>query len=115
MLKYYESKGVLLENIERQNCCFIEILAQASPDRSRLQELLNLSEAQLSYICNSPRGQGLLYTGRSILPFYSQFPKNNDIYKCLTSDMKEIKAFEEAEKREKSRQSKEEKNISIAS
>lgn len=75
---------------------------------------MNLSNAQVSYITNSPRGQGLLYTGKNVIPFYSQFPKNNDIYKCLTSDMKEIKAFEEAEKREKSRQSKENKNITVA-
>ena len=97
-----------------QNCCFIEILAQAGPDREKLESILNLSQAQVSYITNSPRGQGLLYTGKNVIPFYSQFPKDNDIYKCLTSDMKEIKAFEEAEKRERSRQSKEEKHISIA-
>ena len=97
-----------------QNCCFIEILAQAGPDREKLESILNLSQAQVSYITNSPRGQGLLYTGKNVIPLYSQFPKDNDIYKCLTSDMKEIKAFEEAEKRERSRQSKEEKHISIA-
>ena len=51
---------------------------------------------------------------KNIIPFYSQFERNNDIYKCLTSDMKEIKAFEEAEKREKSRQSKEQKQIATA-
>lgn len=95
-----------------QNCCFIEILAQAGPDREKLQQILNLSQAQISYITNSPRGQGLLYTGKNVIPFFSTFPKDNDIYKCLTSDMKEIKAFEEAEKRERSRQGKENKHIS---
>lgn len=118
MLEYREIGGIDLESATArdmlQNCCFIEILAQAGPDRDRLQELLNLSQAQISYITNSPRGQGLLYTGKNIIPFYSQFERNNEIYKCLTSDMKEIKAFEEAEKREKSRQNKEDKHITVA-
>ena len=73
-----------------------------------------MSQQDLAVITNSPKGQGLLYTGRSVIPFYSQFPHDNDIYKCLTSDMKEIKAYEEAEKREKSRQNKEEKHINMA-
>ena len=93
-----------------QNCEFIEVLKQAAPDREKLQPLLNLSDQQISYITNSPRGQGLLYMGaRGTCPFYSQFPKGNSIYKCLTSDMKEIKAFEEQEKREKAKKDKEDK------
>ena len=94
-----------------QNCNFIQILAQAGPDRDRLQEILNLSEAQIDYITSSPKGQGLLYTGKNVVPFFSQFPKNNDVYKCLTSDLREIKAFEAAEKRENARRMKENKGL----
>lgn len=95
-----------------QNCNFIEVLNQAAVDRAKLQDLLNASDTEISCITNSARGQGLLYTGHNLIPFYSVFPKDNDIYKCLTSDMKEIKAFEEAEKREKSRQTKVANDIS---
>ena len=94
-----------------QNCQFIEILAQAGPDRERLKEILNLSDQLVSYITSSPRGQGLLYTGRNTIPFYSQFPKSSEVYKVLTSDMKEIKAFEEEERRNKLRKNKEEREI----
>ena len=90
-----------------QNCCFIEILAQAEPDREKLQGLLNLSQKQLSYITSSPKGQGLLYTGQNMVPFFSQFPKDNDVYRCLTSDLKEIKAYEAQEKRKEARKQKE--------
>ena len=90
-----------------QNCCFIEILSQADPDRERLQGLLNLSKTQLSYITSAPKGQGLLYTGRDVVPFYSVFPKDNDVYRCLTSDLKEIKAYEAQERRKESRRMKE--------
>ena len=95
-----------------QNCCFIQILAQAGPDRERLQEILNLSDAQLDYITSSPKGQGLLYTGRSVVPFYSVFPKTgNDIYKVLTTDRKELNAYRAAEKREQARKAKAEKGF----
>lgn len=94
-----------------QNCNFIQILAQAGPDREKLQEILNLSDAQIDYITSSPKGQGLLYTGKNVVPFFSQFPKDNDVYKCLTSDMREIKAFEAAEKREQARLAKENKGL----
>jgi type IV secretory pathway VirB4 component len=95
-----------------QNCNFIQILAQAGPDRDRLQEILNLSDAQIDYITSSPKGQGLLYTGKkAVVPFYSTFPKDNDIYKALTSDLREIKAFEASEKRERARREKEAKSF----
>ena len=94
-----------------QNCCYLAILSQSGPDRDRLREILNLSDTQISYITNAPRGQGLLYTGSNLVPFYSRFPKGNDIYRALTSDLKEIKAFEEMEKRQEIRAKKEMKNV----
>lgn len=94
-----------------QNCCFIQILAQAAPDREQLRILLNLSEAQIDYITSSPKGQGLLYTGQNVVPFYSQFPKDNDVYKCLTSDLKEIMAFEAQAKREMAKAAKQAKKL----
>lgn len=89
-----------------QNCNFIQILKQAGPDRERLKEILNLSDTQIGYITSSPKGQGLLYTGSAVVPFYSVFPKNNDCYRALTSDAKEIKAIEAERKRIVARQNK---------
>lgn len=48
---------------------------------------------------------------RGTIPFFSRFEKDNDIYKVLTSDMKEIKAYEEQEKREKAKKDKEIKSL----
>ena len=96
-----------------QNCECIQILKQNGPDRDRLRDLLNLSEPQLATITNSPKGTGLFYMGNKggAIPFSSTFPKDNDIYRVITSDMKEIKAYEEAEKRAKSRELKQHNNI----
>ena len=92
-----------------QNCNFIEILTQAGKDREALQELLNLSDTQIEYLISAPKGQGLLYNGTYVIPFFSRFPKDNDIYRYLTSDLKEIKAYEAQEKRAAARKSKEAK------
>lgn len=93
------------------NCSFVVMLNQAPVDREQLVGLLNLSAAQAGYVTNSPKGQGLLYNGKSVVPFYSQFPKDNDIYRVLTSDLKEIKEFEAQERREKAMADKKRNNI----
>ena len=83
------------------NCNFIQMLNQAPLDRDKLRTLLNLSESQVEFVTSAPKGQGLIYTGSSCVGFQSTFPKNNSIYRCLTSNMKELKEYEEAERRAK--------------
>ena len=55
----------------------------------------------VQYICKSPKGQGLLLNPANgiCIPFYSPFPKNTLINKAITSDLREIKAYEDEEKR----------------
>ena len=87
------------------NCNFIQMLNQAPNDRLQLMQLLNLSESQADVITAAPRGQGLIYTGTNCVPFASSFPKTtkdggvHPIYRVLTSNMKEIRQYEEEEKR----------------
>lgn len=83
------------------NSSFVQMLNQAPTDREHLKDLLHLSESQCDYITDAPRGQGLIYTGKQTIPFYSRFPKDNDLYKFLTSDLDEIKRFQEQEYQKK--------------
>lgn len=76
------------------NCDFVCMLNQAPLDRNTLAELLNISSTQLSYITNSSPGEGLIYTGSSILPFVDNFPKNTKMYMAMTSKMEEVNIFE---------------------
>lgn len=100
----------LLENdVARKmlsNCNFLEILTQAPSDREKLRELLNLSDSQVNAITSAPRGQGIIYTGTNCVAFYSQFPKSSPIYRVLTSNMAEIKAFQEEEMRKTKKEEK---------
>lgn len=94
-----------------QNCNFIQILGQAGPDRDSLRHILNLSEANVEYITNSPPGQGLIYTGKNVIPFSGSIPKNTKIYRLLTSNPKEKHEYELEKQREEARKQKEVKDI----
>ena len=76
------------------NCDFVQMLNQAPLDRNVLAELLNISTTQLSYITNSSPGEGLLYTGSSLIPFIDNFPRNTKMYRAMTSKMDEVAALE---------------------
>ena len=88
-----------------QNCNFIQILGQAGPDRDSLRHILNLSEANVEYITNSPPGQGLIYTGKNVIPFSGSIPKDTKIYRLLTSNPKEKHEYELERQREERKRS----------
>lgn len=76
-----------------QNCSFIQILNQAAPDREGLRDWLNLSDSQLDFITDSPKGQGLIYTQKGCVGFASTFPKDNDIFRVLDSSMDNLARY----------------------
>ena len=84
---------LLLSDLARRmlsNSDFIMMLNQAQPDRIELAGLLNMSDKQLSYVTNVDAGKGLLFAGKSIVPFVDNFPKDNDLYKMMTTKIEEI-------------------------
>ena len=72
------------------NSDFVMMLNQAATDRTELERMFNISPAQLQYITNSDPGQGLLFTGGSIIPFIDDFPKNTKLYKMMTTKLGEV-------------------------
>lgn len=73
------------------NCDFILMLNQSPIDKMQLAQMLNISPTQLSYITNSDPGQGLIYTGKSIVPFLDKFPANNKLYQVMTTKPDDLK------------------------
>ena len=67
------------------NSEFIVMLNQAFQDRTRLAELLNISDEQLSYITNAQAGCGLIRYGHSLVPFVNHFPTDTKLYKLMTT------------------------------
>ena len=72
------------------NSPFVLMLNQSSIDKMKLANILNISPTQLSYITNSDPGRGLIYTGKTIVPFIDQFPTNTKLYKVMTTKPNEV-------------------------
>jgi type IV secretory pathway VirB4 component len=67
------------------NSEFLIMLNQAPTDREKLADLLNISNNQLGYITNADAGSGLIKVGSALVPFVNRFPKNNKLYKLMTT------------------------------
>ena len=78
-----------IENIF-ENSDFIYLLNQASGDRRILCERLNISSKQAGHISNAPPGEGLIVFGNVILPFKDDFPKDNELYRIMTTRPNEV-------------------------
>ena len=84
---------LLLSDLARRmlsNSDFIMMLNQAASDRVELAGLLNISNKQLGYVTNSEAGHGLLFAGKSIVPFIDNFPQDTDLYKMMTTKIEEV-------------------------
>ncbi len=67
------------------NCSFVMMLNQSPIDRGELATMFNISTSQQDYITNVDSGQGLLYNGKSIIPFKDEFPDDTELYKVMTT------------------------------
>lgn len=85
------------------NSDYILMLNQATSDRNKLAQILNISPTQLGYVTNANAGQGLLFAGNSIIPFIDNFPSDTKLYQMMTTKLDEV-AKREAEEREEDKE-----------
>jgi hypothetical protein len=52
-------------------------------------QMLNISQTQLGYITNADAGQGLIYTGKTIIPFVDKFPIDTKLYRVMSTKASE--------------------------
>ncbi|MDD4049059.1 MAG: ATP-binding protein, partial [Clostridia bacterium] len=83
------------------NSEFLLLLNQSPSDRAELSKLLNISPAQLSYVTNSDAGQGLLFSGTSIVPFVDKFPTDTKLYQMMTTKVEEVSNISKSKKTRK--------------
>lgn len=67
------------------NCSFVYMLSQSPNDRDELADIYSISDNQLPYITNGGHGQGLIYNGKSIVPFIDEFPEDTKMYRQMTT------------------------------
>lgn len=77
-----------------ENSEFVMMLAMNAYGRAQMQQMYNLTDAEMEYITSSGAGHGLIYNGREIIPFEDSFPKNTKLYNAMTTK------FGEGEKRQ---------------
>lgn len=95
---------LLLSDLARRmlsNSDFIMMLNQSTSDRVELAGLLNISNKQLSFVTNSEPGHGLLFAGKSIVPFIDRFPTDTDLYRMMTTKIEEVEDIKKESLQEK--------------
>lgn len=68
-----------------KNSSFIAMMSMHRNDRMNLSEMLQIPESQLKAITNGKQGHGLLYAGKSLIPFNNEYPRDSEIYKHLST------------------------------
>ena len=75
------------------NCEFILMFKQSALDGAELAEMFDISPAMLKYISNSGFGQGLLYTGKSLVPFSDKYPTDTKTFKIMSTKFEDLPSF----------------------
>lgn len=79
----------LLRNFETENILdnsdFLIMMNQAAGDRNIIAKKLQVSDDQLSFVIDSPVGEGLIKYGSQIVPFRNKVPKDTKLYKLITT------------------------------
>lgn len=74
-----------------QNCDFVVVMNQSAPDRSELAALYGISDTLLEYITDQSFGTGLIYNGKTIVPFINEFDENTELYRFMSTKPTEAK------------------------
>lgn len=77
LLRSADSRNII------NNTSFIMMLSMPKLDRTNVGDLLQIPESQLDYITNAERGHGIIYTGKTSLPFDSSFPTDTELYQLM--------------------------------
>lgn len=72
------------------NSEFLLLLNQSPTDRAELAKLLRISEEQMQYVSDAPRGQGLIKVGQNLVPFINVFPKDTALYRLMTTKPEDL-------------------------
>ena len=67
------------------------LLNQSQEDRTEIGAMLHISDAQLNYIKNADSGQGLIYTGKAIIPFTNRYQnRTSTLYKTISTNVSDM-------------------------
>ena len=79
MMKTEEGRAII------GNSEFVMMLSMNAYGRAQMQQMYNLTDAEMEYITSSGSGHGLIYNGKDIIPFVDEFPKDTKLYNAMTT------------------------------
>ena len=79
LLRSADSRNII------NNTSFIIMQSLPKLDRTNLGDLLQIPESQLSYITNSQPGHGLIYNGKTVLPFNNEWDPATELYAMMNT------------------------------
>lgn len=71
------------------NSEFVMMLSMNAYGRLQMQNMYNLTDAELEFITSAGTGHGLIYNGTDIIPFEDDFPKDTKLYNAMTTKVGE--------------------------
>lgn len=79
------------------NCDFVMMLNQSPIDKAQLAQMFHISPHLQQYITNADPGHGLLFTGRTTVPFVDMYPKDTKSFRVMTTNPNDLAAFKAEE------------------
>lgn len=76
-----------------ENTDFFLLLNQGAKGRDQLMQRLHISKELSKYVTNSDPGTGIVIYNNSKLPFINQFPRDNVLYRLMTTNPDDIKRY----------------------
>lgn len=83
MMKTEEGRAIV------GNSEFVMMLSMNAYGRAQMQQMYNLTDAEMEYITSAGSGHGLIYNGTDIIPFIDSFPKDTKLYNAMTTKVGE--------------------------
>ena len=71
------------------NSEFVMMLSMNAYGRAQMQQMYNLTDAEMEFITSSGSGHGLIYNGTDIIPFEDDFPTDTKLYNAMTTKVGE--------------------------
>ena len=67
------------------NSEFVMMLSMNAYGRAQMQQMYNLTDAEMEYITSSGPGHGLIFNGTDVVPFEDSFPRDTKLYQAMTT------------------------------
>ena len=67
-------------------------------EKSKMAEVIGVSEAQLRFVTNTQSGMGLMKCGNVVIPFDNTIEKGTDLYNLYNTNIHEKIAMEKKQK-----------------